>query len=482
MLRSLHHRLILSHVLPVLLIVPIIGIALIYVLETTVLLPALADELTGRAQLITRLAAGRPQIWTVQAEAQTFVSELRVDFPARIELLDTRGRLLASSDPADVERLGQLITEQALTDALQGQPSARTTYSRYLQTEIADVLYPVSNDNGRVVGIIRLSHRLASVQELFLEVRYLIITILALGMGVGVLIGLLLALNMGRPLRRATLAVIDLSRGNLHRVQVERGPTEIRLLLRAVNTLAERLYGLEQARRQLLANLVHELGRPLGAVHSAIWALMGRAGNDENTRRELLSGMEGEVMRLERLLDDLAQLHGQVLGTLELDRQAINLATWLPQTLISWEQAAAAKQLQWQLEVPPDLPALEADPTRLAQAVGNLVSNAIKYTPETGHISVSAGQKNDQIWISVQDTGPGIAADEQAKIFDPLYRGHGTGRFPQGMGLGLNIARNLVMAHSGSIEVDSEPGRGSRFTIRLPLKPLAATVQPEPGS
>lgn len=470
MFRSLHHRLMLSHVLPVLLIVPIIGIALIYVLETTVLLPALADELTGRAQLIARLAAGQPAIWRGQTEAQAFVNDLRVDFPARIELLDTQGRLLASSDPADSARLGQLITEQALADAMQGQFSARTTYSRYLQAEIADVLYPATNANGQVVGIIRLSHRLASVQELFLEVRYLIITILALGLGVGVLIGLLLALNMGRPLRRATLAVFNLSRGNLQQVQVERGPTEIRLLLRAVNTLADRLHGLEQARRQLLANLVHELGRPLGAVHSAIWALMGRAGSDEATRRELLAGMEGEVLRLEHLLDDLAQLHDQVLGTLELDKQAIDLAKWLPQTLISWEQAAISKQLRWQLEVSPNLPPLEADPTRLAQAVGNLVSNAIKYTPETGCISVAAGQKKGQIWISVQDTGPGIAAEEQAKIFDPLYRGHSGGRFPQGMGLGLNIARSLVVAHGGTIQVNSQPGQGSRFTLWLPLK------------
>jgi signal transduction histidine kinase len=296
------------------------------------------------------------------------------------------------------------------------------------------------------------------------------------------LIGLLLALNMGRPLRRATLAVFNLSRGNLQQVQVERGPTEVRLLLRAVNTLADRLHGLEQARSQLLANLVHELGRPLGAVHSAIYALRGRAGNDESTRQELLVGMEGEVLRLERLLDDLAHLHDQILGTLELDKQTINLITWLPQTLISWEQAAAAKQLQWQLDVLSGLPSLEADPTRLAQAVGNLASNAIKYTPETGRINISAGQQGGHIWISVQDTGLGIAAEEQTKIFDPLYRGSTGGRFPQGMGLGLNITRNLVKAHGGTIEVDSEPGRGSRFTLWLPLQPSTELSQSEAGT
>jgi two-component system sensor histidine kinase BaeS len=471
MFQSLRDRLLLSHMLPVLLVVPIIGIALIYVLETNILLPALAEELTGRAQLVAKLAVTRPEVWYIEADAQAFVNELQVNSPARIELFDQTGRLLASSDPADAERLGLIFQHQAMPQALAGEYSVRTTYSRQLHAEIADVLYPVTAADGQVVGVIRLSHRLATVQDLFLEVRYLIISVLAFGLGVGIAVGLLLALSMGRSLRQATQAVVDLSRGNLTRVQGEHGPTEVRLLLRAVNNLAGRLHSLEQARRQLLANLVHELGRPLGAVHSAIWALMGKAGSDEQTRPELLAGMEGEVIRLERLLDDLAQLHDQVLGALELDRQPINLTTWLPQTLISWEQAAIARQLQWSLVVPADLPPLEADPTRLAQTISNLVSNAIKYTPEAGSVTVSAGQKKDQIWIRVEDSGPGIPVEEQAKIFDPLYRGTSRGRFPQGMGLGLNIARNLAVAHGGIIEVDSRPGQGSAFTLWLPLQP-----------
>jgi two-component system sensor histidine kinase BaeS len=483
MFQSLRDRLILSHMLPVLLVVPIIGIALIYVLETNILLPALAEELTGRAQLVARLAVARPEVWYVETDAQAFVSELQVNSPVRIELFDHNGRLLASSDPADANRLGLFVHHQALPLALAGQYSARTTYSRQLQAEIADVLYPVTDANGQVVGVIRLSHRLASVQDLFLEVRYLIMMVLALGLGVGIAIGLLLALSMGRSLRQATQAVFDLSRGNLHRAQAEHGPREVRLLLRAVNTLADRLHDLEEARRQLLANLVHELGRPLGAVHSAIWAIMGRAGGNETTRQELLAGMESEIIRLERLLDDLAQLHGQVLGTLELDHHLLDLNSWLPQILITWEQSAVTKQVQWQLDLPPNLPPLEADPTRLAQALGNLVSNAIKFTPEGGRVTISAGHDKTQVWITVQDTGCGIAVEEQANIFNPLQRGNGGGRFPQGMGLGLSIAQNLVTAHNGTITVDSQPNHGSRFTIWLPLEPgKNQTHQPTTGN
>jgi signal transduction histidine kinase len=284
-------------------------------------------------------------------------------------------------------------------------------------------------------------------------------------------VGLLLALNMERPIRRVTLAIYGLSRGEWSGSLSEQGPQEIRLLLRAVNTLVGKLRSLEQARRQLLANLVHELGRPLGAVHSAIRALMGRSGGDAGIRQELLGGIEQEILRLERLLDDLAQLHDQVLGTLELDRQPVALSSWLEQVLVPWREAAGSKNLTWQTDVPADLPTLEIDPVRLGQAVGNLVSNAIKYTPEQGLVTITAGHENETVWIRVSDTGRGIPKEEQAKIFTPLYRGQTGVRFPQGMGLGLSIAHDLVVAHGGRIEVESELERGSQFTIWLPSSP-----------
>ena len=111
------------------------------------------------------------------------------------------------------------------------------------------------------------------------------------------------------------------------------------------------------------------------------------------------------------------------------------------------------------------------DPDRLGQAVGNLVSNAIKYTPEQGTVTVSAGHEREMAWIRVNDTGRGIPLEEQEEIFTPLYRGQVDVRFPQGMGLGLSIAHELVVAHGGRIEVASEAGQGSEFTIWLPLAP-----------
>jgi signal transduction histidine kinase len=243
----------------------------------------------------------------------------------------------------------------------------------------------------------------------------------------------------------------------------------MRNLVRSINYLVARLNSLEQARRELLANLVHELGRPLGALRSAIHALSVGAADDPQLLHDLTVGMDGETARLQLVLEDLAHLHEQVLGGLEMKRERISLSDWLPQVLIPWQAAAQEKRLHWLAKIPADLPSVEADPVRLSQVIGNLLSNAIKYTPSGRGVQVEAGVREGEIFIRVADEGPGIPLDEQESIFTPFYRGEQRRRIKQGMGLGLTIARDLAVAHDGRIEVDSAPGAGSQFTLWLPV-------------
>jgi signal transduction histidine kinase len=469
MLRTLRSRFVLSHLLPLAIIIPVMGIALIYVLETQVLLGVLSQELEGQALLAAKIAAGRPEIWHGSEQAQTFVAEVGQDLDARVMLLDAQGNLLASSDPGDTEHLGQTIRPEGWSTALTGQVSVRTIHSRRMEQEIVDVLVPIKDQETQITGVVRLSHQLTNLYELFLRQRYVVGGILLAGLLLGTAAGWVLALNLERPLRDVTQAARQLASGAQLTPLPERGPQEIQNLLHSMNVLVQRLLSLEQAQRQLLSNLVHELGRPLGAFRSATQALLGRSGEDPALRQELLSGMDAEVQRLDHLLNDLAGLHDQVLGTLELNRQPTALGEWLVHTLPPWRESAQAKGLKWQAVIPPDMPTVEVDSDRLAQVVGNLLSNAIKYTPPGGNVSVAAGVEGEEAWIQVSDTGPGIAPDEQARIFAPFYRSQRGRRFPQGMGLGLNIAYTLVAAHDGRLELDSAQGVGSRFTVWLPL-------------
>jgi signal transduction histidine kinase len=476
--RTLRGRFVLSHILPLLIVVPLMGIALIYDLETRIVLPGLAQALEGQAAVVADLAQADPTIWTDPGRAQQFVTRLKGRLDERLMLLDTAGRLIASSDPADRHRIGQRLSPPGLAEAASGRSSVHTAESRQLDVEIVDALAPVRDPQRGVIGLVRLSIRLAGVTDLFIRLRSFIAVILLAGLVLGAAVGWTLALHLERPLRAVTGAVSNLAAGKEWvALQVEE-PRELRLLAQSFNALVEHLRSLEEARHHLLANLVHELGRPLGAVRSAVQALEGGAAEDDVLRRDLLGGIDQELRRLQGLVDDLARLHDRILGTLELRRRSVSASEWLSQVLLPWREAARRKGLRWTGTVPANLPNLEMDPDRLAQALGNLLSNGIKYTSPGGAVDVSAGLQDRWLWIRVSDTGPGIAEEERARIFEPFYRGQTAHRFPQGMGLGLAIAHDVTTAHGGRLDVDSTPGHGSRFTLWLPLQP--ATDAPGP--
>lgn len=471
-MRTLRTRIIISHILPLLIVLLLIGVALDYVLEIRILLPNLSDELINEANLFVEMTKNNLPIWDDPDAAQDYLDSLEPILDPFVMLLDLQGQILASTDPFDAGQIGSVIEpRERFVEALERGASIQTIYSRQLEANIVDVLVPARKSDGQVIGVVRMSYHLENVYGQFLSLRYIIIGIIAAGILLGVIMAMLLALNLSNALQRVTHAVQLLASGQEYKPPIEQGPEEIRVLLRSINSLVERLRDLENMRRKLLTNLIHELGRPLGALLLAVQALQAGAGQDEVMLEDMLSGMEEELRVLQRLLNDLTGLHNQVLGVLELKTQLVILTQWLPNVLRTHQEAANAKGLLWQVTISEELPTIDADPNRLAQAVGNLVNNAIKFTPSGGTVSVNTGVRDNQVWIRINDTGPGIPLDEQANIFTPFYRGRSENRFPQGMGLGLSIARDLVVAHQGRLEFTSEPGEGSSFTIWLPYKP-----------
>lgn len=481
MFRTLRGQLVLSHILPSLVIIPIMGIALVYFLETRLILPNLENQLGDDTVVIARLAGALPQIFGDAELSRSLLNGIDLETNTRVMIIDPQGILLASSDAIDDTRLNQILDTPGVAYALQGNTTRHVDFSQTLRGEIVDVFTPVKNNDNQVIGIVRLSYRYTTMQEQLLNLRYLIFGILALGATSSAVLGFLLALNISNPIQQVTESVLDLVRGTRVDLLPEEGPSEIKILQQAVNFLVTRLRELRQNRQQLLANLVHELGRPLGGLHMGIQVLRRGAKDDPQNLDQLLQGMDAEARVLRRLLDDLSHLHDQVIGTRELDFEIVDISEWLPQILLSAQEAAHKKGLAWVTNLPPQLPELMLDPQRMAQVIGNLTANAIKYTPGGGSVEVTAGESENMVWIRVTDSGPGIPIEEQDRIFEPFFRGTQKQRIKQGMGLGLNIARDYVIAHHGRLEVDSTPGQGSTFTVWLPknlkLPDLAAFDQ-----
>ncbi len=462
--RSLRNRLILSHILPALLVIPLMGAAMVYVLETRFLLPIVYGNLAKEAKLMAEITRDQPVFWQNSEAAQALVNGVSPYLNGKISLITSDGRLLASSDSTEDGLINQLVELPDLTGVRQGK------VVELQNGPLAEAVTPVYDLEGHRIGIIRMTTQVVTVSGEIYQLRYLLGFILLLAVLAGVGLGSYLAFSINRPIQGVTRSIQALAQGDWQAHVKEQGPDETRILAEAVNTLVDRLHSLEQARRQLLANLVHELGRPLGAIRSAIQALLHGADKDVQLSHDLLTGMDEETVRLRYLLDDLAGLHDQVLGRLELNRSLVKLGDWLASTLAPWEAAARQKGLTWVVETPPNLPVVVIDADRMAQAIGNILSNAIKFTPAGGQVTTAVKFDEGRLSVQVADTGPGIPDGEQEKIFEPFYRGSHGRRIVEGMGLGLGIARDIVIAHGGEIKLDSVPGLGSRFTLQVPAE------------
>ncbi|NPV56328.1 MAG: HAMP domain-containing histidine kinase [Anaerolineae bacterium] len=461
--RSLRNRLVLSHILPVILVVPLLVGMLVYVLETRLLLPMVYRDLAKDAHLMAEITSDQPIFWMDGRISQALVDGVTPYLSGRVSFITLDGHLLAASDMVENGSASQLVELPELNNVGRGDI---VEIRRGAQ---AEVFAPVFDISGKAIGIIRVSTRIVTVSDELYQLRFLLGAILIISVVVGIILGSAFAVSINRPIQRITNSILAIAKGNWQSHVAEAGPDELRDLAQAVNTLIDRLNSLEKARRQLLANLVHELGRPLGAIRSAVQALLKGANNDPALSNEMLTGIDSETVRLQRLLEDLAGLHDQVLGSLELNRVSIQMDRWLVTTVSSWESAAVEKGLAWKVEIEPSLPEVSADPDRLGQALGNLLSNAIKFTPPGGLVTVAAKSLEGRLIISVADNGPGIPLDEQGKIFEPFYRGSHGRRIIQGMGLGLSIARDIITAHGGEIEVESDGNSGCRFTFFIPV-------------
>ncbi|MDY7018693.1 MAG: ATP-binding protein [Chloroflexota bacterium] len=288
----------------------------------------------------------------------------------------------------------------------------------------------------------------------------------AVAIAVALLLTFFLSRRISAPIRALTVTARKLGKGDLsQRVQVK-DKSEVGELAQTFNSMASDLERAEQLRRNLVADVAHELRTPLSNIRGYLEAVRdGVIKPDADTIRSL----DEEAILLSRLVDDLQELSLAEAGELNLVCQAEDIASLIKQTVTAVQAEVATKEISLSLDLPDTLSPVNIDRHRIVQVLRNLLENAIAHTGKGGTITVTATQQGDWVEISVVDTGEGIPAEDLPNIFERFYRvDKSRARATGGSGLGLTIAKRLVEAHGGTIEAQSELGKGSRFTFTLP--------------
>lgn len=402
------------------------------------------------------------------------------------ELLNDYNRLRAnfkantselSLQPLDEVLLGELNkaidTEQQLYDELIRKPVAQHDRTALIGgyvvlSDLARNVLDTSNDliDREVESMRRTGER--AQRTLWLQ--------LAATIPLGVLLAVGVTLLIARPIHQLDQAIRRLGAGDFERSIQVGGPADLKYLGNRLDWMRQRLIELEQQKRLFLRHVSHELKTPLTALREGSELLVeGTAGQLSPGQREIVEILRQKSLQLQRLIEDLLNYHRvqESVGRLEL--RLVRFDRVVEQVLEDHRLAVQARGIRADLRLAPVT--LQADEDKLRAVTANLVSNAIKYSPDEGMISLALRQQGAEVVFDIGDAGPGIPPEDRDRIFDWFYQGEDVprGRL-RGSGLGLAIAREFVLAHGGRIEVLEEAGPGAHF--RVTLASVTSPIEP----
>ncbi len=359
-------------------------------------------------------------------------------------------------------------------EAVKRLPIPGEQTNRYLGGESREFLWtvvsqPFSNTLGG--GFLQAGKSQHTTEKVLTQFRRVFFLGVLPALLVGIIGGTLMTYNSIGPIRVLLNTIHDILRtGDLsRRAAPPKGGDELTPLVNAFNRLLRRQERLIASMHSSLDNVAHDLRTPMARLRATAESAL-QASDEGSIHREALSDCLEESDHVLSMLRTLMELSEAETGTMRLRLEEVSMEDILKTVVELYEFVAEEKQIEFVLESMQNEVVLVADRARLLQLFANLVDNALKYSPPGSSISLGALSTRNHAHVWVQDAGPGIREEEQARIWDRLYRGDRS-RSTRGVGLGLSFVRAIAEAHGGSAQVRSDPGHGARFIIRLPLDP-----------
>jgi two-component system OmpR family sensor kinase/two-component system sensor histidine kinase BaeS len=311
---------------------------------------------------------------------------------------------------------------------------------------------------------------LAAAEQAFLDqLRNTFVVAALLAMGLGLVLSVWISWTLSAPLAHMRQAASAYAAHQWEKRVPVHGADEVSDVARSLNSMADELQRAEIQRRNLFADIAHELRAPLTVLQGNLSALLDGVYPLEMSE---VATVYDQSRLLSRLVDDVSQLALAEAGHLRVDLAQIAAGPIVQSTVEALAGAAQAQRIALVVTVAPQLPAVRADPSRLTQILHNLLTNALRHTPPGGHITVTAEAQGQGVRLAVRDTGEGIGPEDLPHVFDRFYRADKTrARATGGSGLGLAIAKALVEAMGGTITAESQVGAGSTFGVWLPAAP-----------
>ena len=329
---------------------------------------------------------------------------------------------------------------------------------------------------GETVGYVIADDRWpdrSGLEEAYLDrINQLLLIAMGGAIAFALVLSVLFARSLSKPLREIAAAIQSLSRGNLEQQVPVRSRDEIGQVATAFNAMSAHLARANFLRRQMTADIAHELRTPLSVVVGYLASLSEGLLAPNPERFKI---MHDEAQHLQRLVEDLRILSLADAGELPLNREPVAPGELVNLAAATFSHQAEQRHISLAVQVEPDVLPLYADPDRILQVLSNLLSNALRHTPEGGRVTLAAKSYEGRIQLSVQDTGQGIEPDHLPHIFERFYRGDSSRhQVHDESGLGLAIARSIVEAHGGEISAHSTLGQGTTIIIDFPASPPPA--------